>query len=211
MTMSAQQSSGAVAPAEDGDNLTHLADALGSAMAGRRADGLVAEAAGADGGRARDLLAQVVADAVARHGRLPDGLATLPEELGMLRGQAAELKESLAETTRRLEALAEGQARQHDALLQRADRIDEALGGVSKRLQDGLAEELDSIDERIARLADAGQLREQRQGRLASFALVGWAALALVAGLLAGAVAVAAFPDSLLEPLRSVLAGLPRT
>lgn len=206
--MAAQQNSGAAAPAEDRDNLTHLADALGSAMAGRRADGLLAEASGGDPGSARDVLAQVVGEAMARHGRLSDSLATLPDEIGMLRGQSTELKEELGEATRRLEALAESQASRHDALLQRIERIEQSLGGVSNRLQDGLAEELDSIDDRIARLADAGQLREQRQGRFATLALSAGVLLALLVGLLAGAVAVAAFPDSLLEAVRGALTGL---
>lgn len=206
--MAGQQTPDAVAPVEDRDNLTYLADALGSAMAGRQADRAVVEAASGDNPRARELLLQVVAEAMARHAKTPDALTPLPKEIARLHNAASQLGQGQAEAARRLEGLSEGQARQQELLTQELAGLKSMLHGLSIRLNDGLADELETIDERIVRLAAATQGRERQQKRVFALALTACTILALLAGLAVGAVIVAGSPEAAFDSLRGAVSGV---
>ncbi|MEX2628700.1 MAG: hypothetical protein WD341_02095 [Tistlia sp.] len=189
--------------AEDRNNLTYLADALGSAMAGRQADGLVADAAGGDPTRVRALLAEVVEEALSRHAPMPPALVSLPEVLDRLRQQAGALQEGQGEALRRLQVLEEAQTRQQAAVAQELAQLQQAVARIPEGSGTRIAQTLDSVDERMARLAEA--TRAARRKPTSPLALALGVVAALVAGALAAVLLLSLTPIPLIEGLRGAI------
>lgn len=192
---------------EDRDNLTFLADAFGSAMAGRHADGLVNGAAETENGRARQILSELVGEAVARHQRLPEAITALPGQVSALRDALERLDKQQGDSAARVEEFTAGQARRLDSLERQLVEIKSSLGTVSERLNQDLADELDAVDHRLARIAEGAQRAERSQKRALAIGLSAGILLALLCGLVAGAVLAGGSAESAYQGLRSLTLG----